>query len=504
MITLERMRALEANSAWRGVSRRLLMESAGGNVAGEICKRRQPGEDVLVFAGKGNNGGDGHVAARRLINEGFTVTSILLGRPGNITTSSAKENWNILAQMERDLDIDIIRDSKNLEGFEADPDIVLDAMLGTGIKGELREPVSSAVDYFNETDAHKVAVDVPTGVDPATGEVIDKATKCDLTVTFHDFKPGLKEADEIYTGEVVAMDIGIPSSAENMAGPGDVETAIPAREIGSHKGQNGRLLIVGGGSQYVGAPALAGEAALKSGVDLVTIALPAKKAEIVNSFSPDLITHGLRGEDLEPKSIPEIESLLEDSTGLIIGPGLGLKSKTKSAVIDFLELIAEKWQDLPTLLDADGLKIASEEPEILKEINCLLTPHSGEFQILANTKLPEEREEKVEEVSITAEELNSTILLKNPVDMCAAPNGEVVLNDTGNPGMTVGGTGDVLSGVVGTFLSQGSDPLRAAAAGAFLCGTAGDICKEEIGHEFTASDVKDRLTNAISKSRKYW
>lgn len=504
MITLQRMRALEANSAWRGVSRRLLMENAGANLAREICKRVSPEEDVLIFAGKGNNGGDGHVAARRLINESFDVTSVILGRPRNITTTWAEKNWNILSQMEQDLDIHIIRDSTDLEKIEADPDIVLDAMLGTGIKGELREPIASAVDYFNAIEAYKVAVDVPTGVNPATGKIIDKATECDLTVTFHDSKQGLKEASDDFTGEVVATDIGIPSSAENLAGPGDVEMAIPARAIGSHKGQNGRLLIVGGGSQYVGAPALAGLAALKSGIDLVTIALPTERAKIVNSFSPDLITHSLPGKDLESKAVKEIENLLENSTSMIIGPGLGMKTKTRSAVIDLLKLIKEKWQDLPVLLDADGLKIASEEPELLKEIKCLLTPHAGEFQMLTDSSLPEDELERVEEVSNTAEEFNSTILLKNPVDICAAPDGEVVLNDTGNPGMTVGGTGDVLSGVIGTFLSQGSDPLRAAAAGAFLCGMAGDMCKEEMGYEFTASDVKDKLTKAILKSREYW
>lgn len=504
MVNLERMRALEANSEWQGVSRRLLMENAGGNLVREICDRKSPENEVLIFAGKGNNGGDGSVAARHLINRGFIVRHVLLGRPGNITTNSAEENWYILSQMEEDIDLRIIRDSSEIDKLDIEADIVVDAMLGTGIRGGLREPVASAVDLFNELDAYKIAVDVPTGVDPESGEVLDDSTRCDLTVTFHEIKPGLEKAEDEYTGEVVSADIGIPISAERKAGPGDVEMAIHPRKIGSHKGQNGRLLIVGGSSQYVGAPALAGLAALKSGIDLVTIALPSEKANIVNSFSPDLITYELPGKELEPKALSGVENVLEESTGVIIGPGLGLESSTREAVVELMNILVEKWGDMPVLLDADGLKILSEEPQLLSEAQCVLTPHAGEFELLTGSSLPEDEEERIERVSEASKELNSSILLKSHTDICADSDGEVILNDTGNPGMTVGGTGDVLSGIVGTFLSQGSDPLRSAAAGSFICGLAGDFCREELGYEFTASDVKDRIPIAISKAREYW
>ncbi|KXB00879.1 hypothetical protein AKJ40_00125 [candidate division MSBL1 archaeon SCGC-AAA259M10] len=504
MIALDRMQALEINSDWRGVSRRLLMENAGAQLAKEINERKSPSEAV-IYAGTGNNGGDGFVAARHLINQDVKIVLVLLGRPRDITTTEAQANWQILSGMEGDIDFRIIRDSKDFQNFsEINSDVAIDAMLGTGIRGTPREPVASAIGSFNKLDSYKIAVDVPTGVDPETGEVHGNASECDLTITFHDSKPGLMGASEEFVGEIIVRDIGIPITAEKRAGPGDVRLAIPPRDEESHKGQNGRLLIVGGGSRYVGAPALAGLAALRAGTDLVTIALPSRIANIVNSFSPDLITMQLPEEDLIPEAIPKISDQLEDSTAVLIGPGLGLGTRTEDAVIELMETIATDYPDLPVLLDADGLKIVSERPDLLKESNSIVTPHAGEFEILSGKKLSSKKKERIATVSETAEELRTSILLKAHVDICADEEGKVILNDTGNPGMTVGGTGDVLGGIISAFLSRGVKPFQAAVAGSFVCGLAGDICSEERGYEFTASDVKDNIPNAIERARKYW
>lgn len=505
MITLERMRALEANSAWRGVSRRLLMENAGAQVVRELWKHNPPEERVAIFAGTGNNGGDGFVAARHIINRGVEVDLVLLGRPLDISSPEAQENWQVLSQMDEEVSFYVVRDSKDIQVLSGvKSDVVIDAMLGTGISGELREPIATAVGSINKRKAYTVAVDVPTGLDPVTGEVRQNASKCDLTVTFQDSKPGLEKGDKEYTGDVVAVDIGIPTVAEKRTGPGDVQMAIPPRMIGSHKGQNGRLLVIGGGSQYAGAPALAGLSALQSGADLVTIAAPSGTADIINSFSPDLITSNLPGEDLEPQAVPELEEDLEKAMAVLIGPGLGTSTETRSAVLDLMNTLIEDYPDLPALLDADGLKIVSEEPDLLEKGNCLATPHAGEFELLSGSELPPEERERVEEVSRVARELNTSILLKAYTDICADPDGRVILNDTGNPGMTVGGTGDVLAGIMGAFLSQGAKPFRAGAAGSFLCGLAGDLCSQEMGYEFTASDVKDKVPTAISNAREYW
>lgn len=504
MITLERMRTLESNSAWRGVSRRLLMENAGAGLVKEIWRHNPPEDRVAVFAGTGNNGGDGFVAARHMLNRDVEVDLVLLGRPRSITTSNSQDNWDTLAQMDEYVNFHIIRDSKyisDLEGIESE--VIVDSILGTGISGELREPVASAVDFINDSDAYTVATDVPTGLDPSTGEVHGSAMECDLTVTFHDLKPGL-ERNGKYTGEVVVADIGIPMAAENRTGPGDVQMAVRPREIGSHKGQNGRLLIVGGSSSYVGAPALAGLSALRAGADLATVAAPSDTADIINSFSPDLITLGYSGENFNPEALPELEDSLEESTAVLVGPGLGLSPKTREAVLELMKVLNDDHPDTPVLLDADGLKIVAGEPDFLKEGNCLITPHAGEFKLLPDTTIFKVERKNIEEVSRVAEGLGTPILLKGHTDVCADPDGRVVLNDTGNPGMTVGGTGDVLTGIVGAFLSQGADRFRSATAGSFLNGLSGDLCSQEMGYEFTASDVKDMIPTAISKAREYW
>jgi len=505
MIDLDRMQALEINSEWRGVSRRLLMENAGVKLAERIYDQVSGEGRVLIFAGTGNNGGDGFVAARHLINRGMEIGIVLLGKPGNIATGEAGENWEILSRMHLYSDFYIVRDSSDFQSLSVgECDVAVDAMLGTGIRGAPREPVASAIDYFNGLDSFKVAVDIPTGLDPDTGEVHESATGCDMTVTFHDTKPGLEEASEECTGEIVTAGIGIPKTAEVRAGPGDVRLAVPERERSSHKGQNGRLLIIGGGWSYVGAPGLAGLAALNAGVDLATIAVPSKVADVVNSYAPDLITLRLPGSYLSPEAVPDIEEALGISTAALIGPGLGSEAETEDAVIDLMELLAEGFPDLPVLLDADGLKFASGRPDLLREGNFVVTPHAGEFEILAGDSISTDLEARIQEVSEKAKELGTPILLKAEKDICADEDGTTILNDTGNPGMTVGGTGDVLGGIVSAFLSKGIEPFRAMTAGAFLCGLAGDICEEGEGYEFTASDVKDKIPIAISRARKYW
>ncbi len=499
------MEALDINSAWRGISPRILMENAGAKLVNELVKRKTPEKGAIIFAGTGNNGGDGFVAARHLINKGVKVHIILLGRPRNISTSAARKNWKVLSELDDFADFFTIRDSENFQELpDYDADVLIDGMLGTGITGAPREPAVSAIESFNDQDGYKVAVDVPTGVNPETGKPHETASKCDLTVTFHDTKPGLEKAPDEYTGEVIPVDIGMPKTAQTRTGPGDVKMANKSREEESHKGQNGRLLIIGGGSRYVGAPGLAGLAALNTGTDLVTVAVPDRVANIINSFSPDLITYGFSGTDLSPEAVSELEDLIENASTVLLGPGLGSKEVTREGVLELLDLLIEDYSDLPVLLDADGLKISSNRRDLLGEGNFVLTPHSGEFEIFTGTSLPDEEESKIETVVGVAEEISTPILVKGHNDICADSEGDYLLNDTGNPGMTVGGTGDVLGGIISSFLSKGADSFRAISAGAFICGLAGDICSEEKGYEFTASDVKDKIPIALSKAREYW
>ncbi|MCS7131793.1 MAG: NAD(P)H-hydrate dehydratase, partial [Hadesarchaea archaeon] len=448
-----------------------------------------------------NNGGDGFVAARHLANAGAEVEVLLLGDPKLIATPEARANWQALQSLRRSVKCLAVRDSSELQALKGKKvDVVIDAMLGIGAVGRLREPIASAARAINSMRAYKVAVDVPTGVDSLTGEASPDAVRCHLTVTFHDLKPGLKKAKRC-TGEVVVVDIGLPREAETTAGPGDVLMALPERRPESHKGEHGRLLVVGGGSSYTGAPALVALAALRSGVDLATVAAPAEAATVVSSFSPDLIAAKLPGKDLTPEALPELRRQLERCTAAVIGPGLGLSDATKEAVVELARELAEGHPELPALFDADGLKAIATERKLLRNRGWVLTPHAREFELLMGIDLPADVEGRLEQVRAAARELGCVLLLKAHVDVIASPTGEFALNYTGNPGMTVGGTGDVLAGIVGAFLAQRVEPFRAAVAGAFACGRAGDLCKLEKGYEFTASDVVEKLPAVFSEAR---
>ena len=281
----------------------------------------------------------------------------------------------------------------------------------------------------------------------------------------------------------------------------DVRAVLPKRRPESHKGDFGRLLIVGGGSRYVGAPALVGLAALRSGVDLSIITAPEKTAWTINSFSPDLITVKLPCRDMESSALSEILSEIERSTAVVVGPGLGTLAKTHDAVIELARALREKHPTLPVLFDADGLKALASERGLAQGMPWVMTPHAGEFKILTGSDLPSDIRGRVEQVKLAAQELGCVVLLKAHVDIIASASGELKLNYTGNPGMTVGGTGDVLSGIVGAFLSQGTDPFRAAVAGAWVCGRAGDLCLREKGYEFIASDLIEKLPEVFKEVR---
>jgi len=476
------MRALEMNAEYFGVSRLQLMENAGHNVALEISSRFRPEKSVAIFCGLGGNGGDGFVVARHLSSMGFKVTVILSGEAKEIADKAALENWEALQFLKETVHIHEVSDSGLIPEMTAE--IVIDALLGTGTKGELRSPILQLVKKINAMDAFRVAVDVPTGIDADTGEVLGEAVKANLTITFHKTKKGLENAKE-YVGELIVKDIGLPREFEKFAGPGDVLLVTKPRPSESHKGDFGRLLVIGGSETFSGAPALVALAALRTGVDLAYVATPEKTAYTISSMSPDLITIKLEGKHLNVGNVSALKTYIETADAIVLGPGLGLHAETKEAVKAVVE--AAESAGKPLLLDADGLKAFAEFKKKLS-VPLVLTPHAGEYAILTGKKLPEDLKEKVLEVQKTAAELGAIVLLKGPVDIISDEK-RLKLNFTGNPGMTVGGTGDVLSGIVGAFLAQQIDPFESAVAGAFVNGAAGDFVFEERGYHMIPTDL---------------
>jgi len=489
-ITSSQMRALEVNAQYFGISLLQLMENAGHSVAQEIISRFQKNKKTAIFCGLGGNGGDGFVVARHLLAAGFEVTVILVGKARDIGHEAALCNWNILQSIKDKVTMFEVSDSALIP--KVNVGIVIDALLGTGTKGKLKPPISKVVDYINSLNACRVAVDIPTGIDSDTGEVLGTAVKADLTITFHKAKAGLDKAKK-NVGELFVADIGLPMEVERFAGPGDVSLVTKPRNLTAHKGDFGRLLVIGGSIVYSGAPALVSLAALRTGVDIVYVAAPEKTAYAIASMSPDLITIKLDGENLKPTNIETIKPYLSMVDAVAIGPGLGMNAETGKFVKACVDEVEKAKK--PLLLDADGLKAFAKFKRNLK-VPFVLTPHVGEYTILTGEELPENQEERVVAIQKNAKKLNATILVKGKVDIiCDAKRAK--LNFTGNPGMTVGGTGDVLSGIVSGLLAKGADPFEAAVAGAFINGASGDFVTSEIGFHMVATDLLDRIPRVL-------
>jgi NAD(P)H-hydrate epimerase len=489
-MTPKDMMVIDANAEALGIPRHSLMESAGKCLAYKIIHLVGPCK-VSIFAGVGGNGGDGFVAARYLINKGYEVEVNFLGSDSTIKSEETRINWNILNKIEEyseKLQINIIKDSKNLKQIKAD--FIIDALLGTGTQGKLREPLSSAVDIINQSKGIKIAVDIPSGLDPLTGKVFDKAVKADYTVTFHAEKSGFKDTKKEYIGEVHVCDIGIPPEVELFTGPGDL-LRLKNRDITSRKGQNGRVLIVGGSKEYSGAPALAALSALRSGVDLAVVACPSSVSSAIRSYSPDMIVRSLKGDYIGLDDVDSLIELSEDSDIVIIGCGTGMKSETAEALNKLIGNI-----DKPLVIDADALKIMDLDSIKKSKNELVLTPHANEFRTLFGREIPETLNQKIKIIKEASSMSNSTIILKGSVDIIAFKD-KVKLNSTGNPGMTVGGTGDCLAGLIGALLAQGHPQYEAAFLGAYINGVAGDIAASKFGYHFKATDLIENLPEAF-------
>lgn len=475
------MAAVDANCEYLGIKRLQLMENAGAAVANAIKKRFKKAK-VLVFAGLGNNGGDAFVASRHL--KDFEVEVFLLGREKDIKTQEARHNWDALKKSI--IYLKEITDSSGLDkSFIEGADVIIDGIFGTGIKGRIREPESTAINLINASKAFKVSVDVPSGLDP-DGGAFEKSVCADLTLTFHRMKPGLlAPAGKEYAGEIEVVDIGIPMEAELFVGPGDIKPFL-YRSPDSHKGDAGRVLVVGGGA-YSGAPALAALGALRSGADIVTVAAPRGVAQIIASFSPNLIVRSLSGDLLCGDDLPLIQELINRHDVVVLGMGLGTASKTLRTVPKVVSLCKK------AVVDADALN-ALEFP-LPGGVDMVVTPHAGEFKRLSGLDLPGDWEERGPHVKDFSRQNRVVVLLKGRFDIIS--DGEDVrVNRTGNPGMTVGGTGDVLAGITGALFAK-HRAFEAASAAAFINGTAGDLAFQDYGYGLLATDVIDNIARVM-------
>ncbi len=484
-ISVEDMRAYELNGVWLGIPLLLMMENAGRSVADYVEYRLGGvrGKRIIVLAGKGGNGGDGFVAARHLAARGGMVEVHLAYPPSEVEHPDAKLNLEALLRMDS---VRLVKpySSKWLE--TGDADAVIDALLGTGVRGPLRGTIREAAKAFTSSPGLHVSIDVPTGVDPDTGSVVEGAVRADATVTMHMVKKGLLKA-KLYTGEIIVAEIGLTRDAVVYAGPGDVAARIPRRPREAHKGSAGRLAVVAGSKYYVGAALLASRAAALVGVDLVYMVSPRHIAVSAAEECTTIIPHPIKGEVLSLDDVEGILGLLERVDGLLIGPGVGAEDETLRAVAGIVENAIDRG--LPIVIDADGLKAVQTIKSRLYD-KVVLTPHRGEARRLSGIEGDPHRQA----VKI-AGDLGATVLVKAPVDVACNPLGNCRFNKTGVPAMSVGGTGDVLSGLIAGIMTKRNalgydpDPLNSAITGAFINGRAGELAYNEYGESMTAYDV---------------
>ncbi|NPA47068.1 MAG: NAD(P)H-hydrate dehydratase [Thermococci archaeon] len=465
----------DTNARWLGITPYQLMENAGAGVARTIEERFGRGLKIAVFSGTGNNGGDGFVAARHLSFEN-DVTIFLVGDEAKIRSEEARHNWNILKRLDF-VKIKILKDSAYVKSLDLSGyDVVVDALLGAGTRGEPREPIRSAVEKINEHAGRVkiVSIDLPSGY-PSGVRV-----NADFAVTFQWDK------EEFKGFERVIVRIGYPRELHHLVGPGDARFAL--RKKGEHKGQNGKLLVIGGSGNYYGAPYLASKAASYV-VDLVYLAMPSGPALRISD--PDLILRPFEGENFSMEHLDGLLALAEKVDAVVVGPGIGLADETKELVREFV-----KRCEKPMVIDADGLKAVAEDLSVLRGKTFVLTPHAGEFKLLFGVKPEGSLEERAETIRESAKKAGGVVLLKGAYDVIS--DGEAwKYNRTGNRGMTTGGTGDVLAGLVGSLLALGNGSMRAASVGAFLNGLAGDLVRDELGENFTAFEVVKKVPEAL-------
>jgi len=490
-----------------GILGLVLMENAGRRVVEVIegVLGSLSDKSITVFVGKGNNGGDGLVAARHLLNAGARVKVLSLAPPEEFS-GDAKINLNIWRKMEQKVYFIHQVDGINIVRLVLlNTDLIVDAIYGTGFRGEIDERVGRIIEVLNGSGKPIVAVDIPSGLEADTGRVKGPCIRAAHTVTFGLPKLGLiLEPGAEYAGRLHVADISIPPVlVEKSAPPRFLVTPqlvgewLPVRPSGAHKGDFGRVLVVAGSRGMTGAACLAGEGALRAGAGLVTVAVPESLHDILEVKLTEVMTAPLadngRGA-LSVKARPQIQELLKKADVLAIGPGLSAVTEVAALVRELLGHVR-----VPLVLDADALNVLAGSPEVLRrlQVPAVITPHPGEMARLLGITVKEVQEDRLAVAARAASSFNVTVLLKGARSVVASPDGAVYINSTGNPGMASGGTGDVLTGAVAALLAQGLDPARAAAAAAFLHGLAGDLAAAQKGFMgLTAGDVLEFLPAA--------
>lgn len=470
-------------------------ERAGGGPLSQVRNALGKRPQAAVFAGPGNNGGDGIAAAWLFARAGWQVRCLLAGEREKMTADSRAMEER-LVQAGGAVELYDPQD-RGQAVFAMHADVLVDALFGVGLNSPLREPAASAVALMNRSGAPVVCADIPSGVETDTGRVLGDAVRGDTTVTFSMAKPGLFVGKgALLAGEVLVHDIGIPEDILNwesyptcLADAGLAASWLPRRPADGHKGTFGKTLILGGSVGFTGAPVLAARGALRTGAGLVSILTPEQVWPILAAKCDEAMARPIRGE------YRENIAFAQGCDAVLIGPGLGRERHTDRLALSLLEELKG-----PLVVDADGINALAEHMDILDARPAgatVLTPHDGEFARLGGDLSGGDR---LGAARRFAAEHRCVLVLKGHRTITAWPDGRCFVNPTGNSGMAKGGSGDVLGGMILALIGQGLDPGRAAVCAVWLHGRAGDLAAADKGeYGMLPSDLVEQLPCAIKE-----
>lgn len=508
VVTAAEMRAIDRITTEEfGVPSLTLMENAGIAVADQVCGGHQAGVKIVVVAGKGNNGGDGFVAARLLLARQLPVEILLLADPGELKGDAAV----MYGKLPRPAIVVRSREELRREPVQQlfSADIFVDAILGTGFKPPVSGLYAEAIAMMNGATGRTIAVDIPSGADAdAMGPQQGIIARANEIVTFTAARPA-HVFSMLSDGPTCVAAIGSPDEAVvsslhlNVIHPRDFGAMIAPRPAESNKGNYGHVLVVGGALGKAGAAAMAGMAALRAGAGLSTVATAESALSTVAGFYPELMTEPLAETDagtIATSAGVRIEDLAKSMTVVAIGPGISRDPHTATLVRSLV--VHDK---IPLVLDADGLNAFEGHSQELNGNGrtLVITPHPGEMARLAGCSTADVQKDRLGIARRFASDHDLIVVLKGHRTLVVRPDGEAWVNTTGNPGMSTGGTGDILTGMVAAMIAQNpSNPISAVCSAVHLHGLAGDVMRELVGeHSLVATDLLRGLPDAFSRAR---
>jgi len=511
--TTEQMKRFDRAAMSRyGIAGIVLMENAGRGFVDVLMRTfgEMQGKDVTIFCGTGNNGGDGFVIARHLVNAGARVQVFLLGKKSRVkrdALSNLKIVMNLGSAKGSGISVDQLVSMRQLVRIRK-PDVIVDALFGTGFSGRIEGLQEKVVKWINQSGAKVAAVDIASGVNATTGVVENVAVKADVTATMGLAKIGhYVGSGRDHSGKVGIVDIGIPQTlfkpspnqVYRVDGE-DVRQVLPKRPASVHKYSVGKIFVLAGSRGFTGAPYMCAQAAMKSGAGAVILGVPkslhvmmARKVTEVMVIPLEETAEG----SVSFSALPVIFEKIRWANVIVVGPGLSDDRETQRLLMELIRSIRK-----PLVIDADGLKAVSENSEIVRrrKHDTILTPHVGELSRIIGMKGNEIESLRVSVAQANAKKLGCILALKGAPTVTTNPKGLAYLNSTGNPGMATAGAGDVLAGIVAGFVGQGMPAAEATYAGVFIHGLAGDIAAKMLGQKsMLALDILDHIPDALKQ-----